>query len=48
MKKGSVRILISSILTLIFAALGFYVALPAINLQNEGFWMFLIYCIIFF
>ena len=48
MKKRSVRILISSILTLIFAALGFYVALPAINLQNEGFWMFLIYCIIFF
>lgn len=48
MNKKSVRILISSILTLIFAGLGFYIGLPAINLQNKGFWMFLLSCIIFY
>ena len=44
MKKRSVRIVISAILTLIFALVMFYVSLPAINLQSDGFWMFLFYC----
>ena len=48
MKKKSVRIILSSIFTLIFAAVSFYVTLPAINLQNQGFWMFLFYCIAIF
>ena len=43
MKKKSVRILISSIITAIFAVIGFYISLPAINLQNSEFWTFLLY-----
>lgn len=46
--KKSVRILLALVLTLIFAALMFYVSLPAINLQSETFWMFIIYCVIFY
>ena len=48
MKKKSVRIIVSAILTLIFVALSFYVTLPAINPQSEGFWMFLLYGIAFY
>ncbi len=48
MQKKSVRIIVSAILTLIFVALSFYVTLPAINPQSEGFWMFLLYGIAFY
>ena len=48
MKRKSVRIIVSAILTLIFVALSFYVTLPAINPQSEGFWMFLLYGIAFY
>lgn len=48
MKKKSVKIVLSAILTLLFAAIMFYVTLPAINLQSDGFWMFLFYCIMFY
>ena len=46
--KKSVRIVVSLILTLVLSALTFYIMLPAINLQSETFWTFLIYCIAFF
>lgn len=46
--KKSVRILTALALTLVFAAIVFYVSLPAINLQSDGFWMFLFYCAIFY
>ena len=46
--KKSVRILTALALTLVFAAIVFYVSLPAINLQSDGFWMFLLYCAIFY
>ncbi len=38
--KKSVRLAISAAVALTVAALVFYVALPAINVQNTGFWMF--------
>ena len=38
--KKSVRLAISAAVALTVAALGFYVTLPAINVQNTGFWMF--------
>ena len=48
MQKKSVKIIVSAILTLIFVALSFYVTLPAINPQSEGFWIFLIEGITFY
>ncbi len=48
MQKKSVKIIISSILTLIFAAICFYVSLPAINPQSEELWTFLLYNVVFF
>ena len=48
MQKKSVRIIVAAVLTLIFAAVMFYVTLPAINLQSEEFWMFLFYCLTFY
>ena len=48
MSKKPIRILLSSIFTIIFAAVVFYFELPAINLQSEGFWMYLFGCTIFF
>ena len=48
MKKKSVRITISIVLTLIFAAVLFYFQLPPINLQSEDFWSFLLMCSLFF
>lgn len=41
MQKKGTRILLSALITLVAAALYFYIALPAINLQNEGFWTFI-------
>ena len=40
--KKSTRIIIASVITLIFAAVGFYVVLPAINVFNQEFWMYII------
>ena len=48
MQKRSVRIIVAIVLTLIFAAVMFYVTLPAINLQSDAFWMFLFYCLAFY
>lgn len=48
MKKKSVRIIVATVLTLIFAAIMFYITLPAINLQSEELWMYLFYCTVFF
>ena len=41
MNKKIVRILISLAVTLVAAAVYFYVSLPAINVYNEAFWVFL-------
>ncbi|MBP3369892.1 MAG: hypothetical protein J6L85_03980 [Clostridia bacterium] len=41
MQKKSVRALISAAVTLVAAGLYFYVALPAINVFSEEFWIFL-------
>ena len=48
MKKKVITIIISIVLTLLFMVGSFYITLPAINLQNEGFWMFLFYSAVFF
>lgn len=48
MNKKSTRIIISIILTIIFAACVFYVELPPLNLQSEAFWFFLFFCGLFF
>ncbi len=48
MSKKAKRIIISSVLTLIFAVGVFYIKLPPINLQSEEFWTFLFYCTLFF
>ena len=40
--KKSTRIIIASVITLIFAAVGFYVVLPAINVFNQELWMYII------
>ena len=48
MKKRVVKILISAVLTLVFAGVMFYVTLPAINWQSDAFWMYLFYCIAFY
>ena len=48
--KGSpvARVLISLLVTLVFGAVYFYFKLPAINLQNEGFyWFIILLCIVF-
>ncbi len=41
MQKKSVRIIISALVTLVAAGIYFYVALPAINVFSEAFWIFL-------
>ena len=48
MNKKSVRIPVSVVLTLVFAAILFYFKLPPINLQSEDFWSFLFMCALFF
>ena len=48
MKKRVLKIFISTVLTLVFAGIFFYVTLPAINLQSDTFWMYLLYCIAFY
>lgn len=48
MNKKSTRIIVSIILTIIFAACVFYVELPPLNLQSEAFWFFLFFCGLFF
>ena len=41
MQKKGIRILFSALITVVAAALYFYIVLPAINLQSEGFWTFI-------
>ncbi len=46
-KSGSLkRTLLSILITVVFAAVYFYVALPAINLRDPGFYRFLIVCMV--
>lgn len=46
--KPVTRVLISLLVTLIFGGVYFYIELPAINIQNEGFyWFILLLCIVF-
>ena len=46
--KNSTKIIIAIILTIAFAAGMFYVSLPAINLQSDAFWIYLLFCGLFF
>lgn len=46
--KKSVKIIISIIITLVFAVGLFYFTLPAINLQSETFWTYILYCSLVF
>lgn len=48
MKSKGIRILISAIITIVAAAVYFYVALPAINIFSESFWIFVTLVILFF
>ena len=48
MKNKYTRVIIAIVLTIIFAAVTFYVTLPAINLQSDAFWMYLFYCAVFY
>ena len=41
MQKKGIRILLSALVTVVAAALYFYVTLPAINVQSESFWLFI-------
>ena len=41
MQKKGIRIIVSALITAVAAALYFYVALPALNPQSEGFWTFI-------
>ena len=42
------RRIISVLITLIFALLAFYMALPAINLSNPGFYVYLCFVLMFY
>lgn len=46
--KNSTKIIIAIILTIAFAAGMFYVSLPAINLQSDAFWIYMLFCGLFF
>lgn len=48
MNKKSTKIILSSVLTAIFAVCLFYIQLPALNLQSEDFWSYLFVCALFF
>ena len=41
MKNKATRVIISLIVALIIGGINFYVQLPALNFQSDGFWMFL-------
>ncbi len=40
--KKSIRLIVSAVITLIGAAIGFYVTLPPLNVYSEAFWIFLL------
>ena len=42
MKKNSVKIVISILITLVLAGIYFYVALPSINVFDQSFWVFML------
>lgn len=48
MKNKTIRFLISFIIAVVVAGIKFYVELPALNLQSDGFWMFLFNCVLSF
>ena len=48
MKKFGSKILLSAIITIITSAIYFYVSLPAINIFDQAFWLFLIFIIAVF
>ena len=42
MKKTSVKIVISILITLVLAGIYFYVTLPSINVFDQSFWVFIL------
>ena len=48
MKKTSTRILIALLITLLAAGVYFYVTLPAINIYEQSFWVFIILAVVCF
>ena len=48
MKKTPIRILVSLVVTLILAGIFFYVTLPAINVYDQNFWIFILLSIVCF
>lgn len=48
MKKTSIRALVSALITLVAAGIYFYVTLPAINVYETGFWVFVLLALICF
>ena len=48
MKKTSVRVLIALLATLVFGGVYFYISLPAFNIYEQGFWIFLILALVCF
>jgi len=42
MKKTSTKIVIALLITLVFAGIFFYIALPAINIFDQSFWFFML------
>lgn len=47
-KSTAARITLSIVITLVFAAVYFYVTLPAINLHNTAFYSFLVICLLLY
>ncbi len=45
MKKASVRVVIALLITLVLAIAYFYVVLPALNVFDQGFWIFVFLCV---
>ncbi len=48
MQKTSVKLLVSLVVTLVASAIFFYLVLPAINVFDQGFWIYLILNLVFF
>lgn len=48
MRRTSVRVIVSALITLVIAAIYFYVSLPAINVFEQSFWMLILMAILCF
>ena len=52
MKKTSIKVLTALAITLVLAAIFFYVSLPSINIYDQNFWIFVLlsavcFCVVF-